>query len=345
MVYIGVNKIPYMAQKSTLLVNSDVLSWVINSSGWDVEDLSKQTNINSKSIQKWKIKDAFISIKNLEKLSRVIKRPISIFLLPTPPNETILIDYRKINAEKLSKNTSNVIRKARYVQSNIKEMLELRSENIQPNITHRTLQDNPEKVATIEKDIHGVEFEKLKEGVDINKHAKQLYQNLKTKIESLNIFVMEGNMETNMSSGFVLVGNYPSVILINSEHKPISQLFTLLHEYAHVLLKKDGICMLNSDVDNYSTSHHLLIEEWCNRFTKSILVSNIEFFETFEQIDTNKEQTLVQQCINLNGMAYIKLVSDSKDRGLITAFDMAEYLNLQVEYFNDLEKIVYNTIC
>ena len=338
-----------MAQKTDMLINSDVLSWVINSSGWDVEDLSKQTKINSKSIQQWKIKDAFISIKNLEKISKVIKRPISVFLLPAPPSETVLIDYRKTGAEKLSKNTLNVIRKARYAQSNAKEMLELRSENLQPNIMHRTLQDNPEKVARIEKDMLGLESEKLKECADVNKYAKQLYQNLKTKIESLNIFIMQDIMETNMSSGFALIGNYPSVILINSANNPISQLFTLLHEYAHVLLKKDGICMLNSDnVDNCSTSHNLLIEEWCNRFTKSILIQNTNFLEIFKQVDTNEktdEQTLVQQCINLNGMAYIRLVSDSRDRGLITAFDMAEYLNLPVEHFNDLEKIVYNTVC
>ena len=171
-------------QNATVQINSDVLRWVIKGSGWDVEELSKQTNIRSESIQKWETTDAVISVKDLQKISRAIKRPLSVLLLPEPPREKILTDYRKTdkgNDEKLSKKALDAIRKARYVQSNAKEILELRSENTRPNITNRTLEDDPEDVARIERKMLGLESESREKGMGIDKFVRRVYPELESK--------------------------------------------------------------------------------------------------------------------------------------------------------------------
>ena len=284
-------------QNATVQINSDVLRWVIKGSGWDVEELSKQTNIRSESIQKWETTDAVIRVKDLQKISRAIKRPLSVLLLPEPPKEKILTDYRKTdkdNDEKLSRKALDAIRKARYVQSNAKEILELRSENTRPSITNRTLEDDPEDVARIERKMLGLESESREKGMGIDKFVRRVYQNLKAKIESLNILVMQDTMEINVARGFALVDGYPRVIMINSADKPRPRLFTLLHEYAHILLKKDGICTPNSEnFKNYSASHNPSIERWCNKFAGAVVMPKTEFLELFKRADMRHEASAV----------------------------------------------------
>ena len=54
-------------------------------------------------------------------------------------------------------------------------------------------------------------------------------------------------MDVGEISGLALADMYPRVILVNSNCKIQFQFFTLLHEYAHLLLKTDGMCLANSE--------------------------------------------------------------------------------------------------
>ena len=58
---------------------------------------------------------------------------------------------------------------------------------------------------------------------------------------------MQATMDIKDARGFALADGYPKVILVNSRDEPRPHLFTLLHEYAHLLLKTDGLCLTNLD--------------------------------------------------------------------------------------------------
>ena len=389
-------------QDTTIQINPDVLRWAIVGSGWEVGELSKNTNISSEAIQKWKRSSAAIKVSDLRKISEVIKRPLSVLLLPEPPKERILPDYRKVGGagpKKLSKKTLAVIRNARYVQFNASELLELRSDGALPNITSRALGGDSEIVAATEKKALGVELEKRRKGEDIDKFVRVAYLDLKEKIESRNILVMQAAMDVNEVRGFALADRYPRVILVNSNDKTRPQFFTLLHEYAHLLLKTDGICLTNSDdFKRRSRGQDVSVERWCNDFAGAVImprekalkelsdkadrepdrvvasmsskfctsktaaavrILNLlgkdprreEYIKYYRMISSKpvtatsggsgeEGRNMAKECINRNGIRYVRLVFDSRSRDLITVSDMIKYLDLKTKHFGKLNALI-----
>ena len=45
---------------------------------------------------------------------------------------------------------------------------------------------------------------------------------------------------------------------------------------------------------------------------------------------------MVKECVNRNGLRYVRLVFDSENKGLITANRMLRYLNLKIKHFEEL---------
>ena len=302
----------------------------------------------------------------------------------------------------ISKNTLAVIRNARYVQSNASKLLEMLSKDALPRITLRTLDDDDdddaEMVAEEERKTLGLGMRTRLSEDSIDAFAQKEYELLREKIESLNILVMQAKMDIEEVRGFTLFDGNPKLILVNSQDTIRPRLFTLLHEYAHILLNTDGLCLLDlNDENNPDEKRDAAIEKWCNEFAGASIMPKKMMLEelyggaggTPQQVvgrlsikfcssrtatvvrilnligdDSRKKdyfdyyRTLVSkpipkpsggggsgrdmasECINKHGRWYARLVSDSRDRGLITARDMTRYLDLQTKHFENLEGLI-----
>jgi len=234
------------------------------------------------------VKDIVDMKKNGKKISVLTSYDyaLAVFFLPEPPKEATLTDYRivgGVETEKLSKKTFAAIKNARYVQSNAKELLKLRSQSDKPKINKVTLDNDPEEIAEIERKNLELRFEEeSSSGRVTKKPINQVYNNLREKIESLNIFVMQATMPVDEARGFSLTDKYPRIILVNSADQIKPRIFTLLHEYAHILLRKDGICVPNSENFRTKSKNEIqTIEKWCNAFAGSLLMPKHEFLTEF----------------------------------------------------------------
>lgn len=282
----------------TVPINSDVLRWVIGGSGWDIKELSDKTGISRNSIDRWVNENSAINTNDLQKISKEIKRPLSILLLPKPPIENNLPYYRKIRgidpAKMISRDVLAVIRNARYIQSNARELLKMISENAQPHITLRTLRDDPEMVAEEERKVLGLDIRERLRGEEINQFVQMEYQLLREKIESSNILVMQAGMDVKDVRGFTLLDDNPKLILINSRDEVRPQFFTLLHEYAHLLLDTDGICLIDlNDDTNPNKERDEAIERWCNNFAGAVIMPRKLMLEELDdRVDSTPQQVV-----------------------------------------------------
>jgi len=388
-------------QKTVVKINPKVLKWTIESAGWSIKELSKKTEIDAEEIIKWQSKISSIELPKLEKIALYLKKPLAVFFLPEPPREEELTDYRKIAGienDKLSKKTLDAIRNARYVQLSSHELFELQNMNDEPDVDHANLKDNPEEIALYQRRKLNFEFEIINEdGRTIKKLIPLVYRELREKIESMNIFVLQSNMPINEARGFTLTDKFPRIIVVNSADDVKPRIFTLLHEYAHILLKKDGICLPNFENFHSNLKNETqLIEKWCNAFAGSLLMPKMEFLkeltfneEKFEdprkvienlskRFRVSKKATIVRilnlsanpsykkmyleyydkilwesppkpkkkggapisqadKCISQKGRKYVRLVSDSKNKQLITTNSMISYLNLKIKHFDKLQ--------
>ena len=51
-------------------------------------------------------------------------------------------------------------------------------------------------------------------------------------------------------------------------------------------------------------------------------------------------RNMAKECINRNGIRYVRLVSDSRSKGLITVSDMIRYLDLKTKHFEELNATI-----
>lgn len=286
-----------MAAKPEIRINPDVFKRAVAGSGWEAEELSQQTGIKIESIKKWESGEAVIGIAELQKISKTIKRPLSELLLPKPPNDEVLRDYRRIGGadgqKRLSKEALNAIRRARYVQSNAYVMLEMRSEDARPKITPRTLEDDPENAAELERETLGINLEGRQTGENMDEFVQNAYAAIKNRIESLNILVMQMGMDVAEVRGFALSEKHPNVIVVNSRDDPRPRLFTLLHEYAHLLLRLGGICPNgHGDVDG-NPEQDVAAERWCNSFAGSVIMPKDAVLEELDGMTDNTPKQVV----------------------------------------------------
>lgn len=95
--------------------------------------------------------------------------------------------------------------------------------------------------------------------------ANKLYVSLRAFIESLGVLVLHRQFKTDEAAGlYVHIDDGPHTIVINTTNSSKARkLFTLAHEFGHVLLRKEG-------ASNPSIIRNR-VERFCNRFAASLL--------------------------------------------------------------------------
>ena len=258
-----------MSNKSiSVQVEPEVLKWAISSSGWNNEDIVKKIKISQATISSWINGEINPTLKQLENLANALKRPLAAFFLSEPPKEKPLPkDYRMLpNKEgEFDKKTILAIRRERRLQRVSKELSENLGYNTKPDTYSAKISESSKEIA--EK--YRGEF-KINEGTLRKlKTAYDLFNYLREIIEDKNLLIFQIPMPVEDARGFTLVDDNPAVIVVNSKDKIEARVFSLMHEFGHVLLRESGISMPENSlfikkIDN--------VEKWCNEFASAFLL-------------------------------------------------------------------------
>ncbi len=246
-------------------VKPEVLKWAIKTAGWEKRDLVAALKITESVYDGWLSGEIKPTIKQLELLSKKTKRPLAAFFLPKPPEEDPLPkDYRMIPGKKgkFDKKTWLAIRKARYLQEICSELSLNINKETTAKIKKAKITDNPKKVALHYRDQFNLTIEKQTKEF---KDAYKLYNYLRDTLEDYNIFSFQISMPLEDARGFVLADKKPVIIVVNSKDSIEARIFTLMHEFGHVLLDKTAINLVDFNTTNK-------VEKWCNRFAAAFLL-------------------------------------------------------------------------
>jgi len=97
-------------------------------------------------------------------------------------------------------------------------------------------------------------------------------------LEDSNVLVFQFSMPIEDARGFALADDVPSIIVINSKDSIEARLFTLMHEFGHILLGETVI-----DIPDESQANRDSIERWCNAFSASFLLPKESISELFKE--------------------------------------------------------------
>lgn len=261
-------------------VQPAVLRWAATRAGWDEEQRQEYKHFNQ-----WVEQERKPTLKQLEKFAQATHTPFGALFLEQPPEETIPIpDMRTLRNEALHEASADLIdtihlcqnRQAWFRDYAIAEGLE------KPNFVGMYHADIAAEVAAENlRGALGLEWDRVSNTLTRPTDVNEMLRTLIGAIERLGVLVMISGivganthrpLNVEQFRGFALVDNVAPLIFVNGQDSKKAQVFTLLHEFGHLLLGESALSSAHPTAPPRPTNPHQLQELWCNRFAAELLV-------------------------------------------------------------------------
>lgn len=263
-----------MAIKIEAFIKPELLIWARESAGYTLMDAARKTGIAPDKLDSWEKGAQKPSIQQLKKVAATYKRPLAVFYLSEPPKTfDVMHDFRRLAPYEQSMKSPSLlleIRKAHQKRDIAIEISELLSEPVATIDFGINIDDKPERIAKEIRYYLGLSIEAQMKAKDRN-NALNLWRE---SIEKLGVLVFQTNSRSRISvremRGFSISKRpYPTIVL-NSKDSQSGKIFTLIHEFIHVLLNSGGICDL-SEHDSQDSEDEKT-EFFCNMVAGAVLV-------------------------------------------------------------------------
>lgn len=270
-----------MREQITYQIQPEILEYMYRLSGMSEDDVAKKLKLSKAKYQSIEKGEEKITQTYLLQLADIYKRPLIAFysaditLLPELPH-----DYRINRDKKLSPEIFLAKRKAIYLAEQLKEITG--KTTILPNININT-NITPIELAEKVKLLLEINYNSLREQKEISiiNYYKSLIE------DKFFIPVIEHPLKSGGVRAFSVYGEL-SVIILNESDSPEVKLFSLFHEFCHLLKRQDGICSVDMEEDK----NNLPEERYCDEFAACVLMPENELqklipkpITLFEQVD------------------------------------------------------------
>lgn len=257
-----------MAKSMKVDVNPDVLVWARKNSSLDIDIAASKIKVKIEQLRAWESGDDKPSIAQLRKLANIYKFPISVFFLSVvPKNFSVMKDFRHLPEYMPAKFSRQLQLEIRKVQQRRETAIELQSSLVDEISTF-------DKKVSLEDDVRNSAL-KIREilHLDINEQKKWsnpriAFNEMRYLVENTGILVFEvDNVDIQEMRGFAIAEKIMPVIAINRKDSFNGRIFSLLHEFVHILLGQGGI----SNASYYDDTEEK-VEVFCNKLAAEILV-------------------------------------------------------------------------
>ncbi|MCU7890273.1 MAG: ImmA/IrrE family metallo-endopeptidase [Candidatus Thiodiazotropha sp. (ex Ustalcina ferruginea)] len=283
-------------------IQPTVIKWARETVGLSVADVAQILKRPASDIEDWESGQTAPTYPQLEKLAyQVYKRPLAIFFLPAPPEEVLpQREFRTLpdaDLQSLSRDTYLHIRRAHAYRLALKEVFENRNP-IDRRITSEIFLSHSQSVTEQAKNI------RVFLGIDINDQIRWKSVDFALKqwrkvIEDSGVFVFKAAFKQKDISGFCLVDKQLPIIYLNNSTTKTRQIFSLLHELAHLLLSINGLSKFNKDYIDHLPKTNKQIERFCNSISAEVLIPESDFKIQIADLPLNAEHASEEVFSNL----------------------------------------------
>jgi Zn-dependent peptidase ImmA (M78 family) len=265
-----------MPRTPTALVEPAVLRWARESIGLIPVAASRKMNLPDNRVARWEAGKEQPTIAQLRTAARVYKRPLAVFFLPVPPTGfDVMRDFRRVpeaEAGSWSPALHGEYRRAQQQREFALEIAELADEP--PSTVWRVPEPVPGEDEALARRAREVLQATAPLPVPTSRSAGSVYEHLGYWISALEeagvlVFASQG-VETDEMRAFSLYFDLMPVIVVNGKDFPRGRLFSLLHEYAHLVLHTAGLCDTTTDQNAVDPDRRL--EARCNAVAAAILM-------------------------------------------------------------------------
>jgi Zn-dependent peptidase ImmA (M78 family)/transcriptional regulator with XRE-family HTH domain len=293
-----------MADKAYITPN--VLKWARESARMTEEIAAAKVSVSSDKLKEWETGTSQPTIKQAQTLAKAYKRPFALFFLPEIPRDfQPLQDFRSNDSKALGTGSIFIIREIQQKQAWMSDVNEKNNEPKGPFVGRFSINDNP---ITVAKDIlktlginpaRYTNDNPIKEWID--------------KAETLGIFISRTSfihsrlkLDSEELQGFAIADPYAPFVFINSDDWNAPQLFTLVHELAHIWIAATGI---SNDIEpslKLKDKFHP-VELFCNEVAANTLIPS-EIFNSVKPLVFNSAKEVFNESRKLGVSTFAFLV-------------------------------------
>jgi Zn-dependent peptidase ImmA (M78 family)/transcriptional regulator with XRE-family HTH domain len=232
-----------MARTPDALIKPELLVWARQAAGLGLDAAAAKLRVPEDRLRSWETGEARPTIAQLRMAAKVYKRPLAIFYLPEPPLDfQPLRDYRRVpdaQLGQLSPELLAVIRRAHAIREAALELRELADEPVSPAPKLDRETTDAEQYGADARALLGVTLAQQAAWRDPRRALNAWLD----AISQLDVLVLQAqSIAIQEMRGFSISTDRLPVVVLNGADFPRGRIFTLLHEFAHVLLHADGVC-------------------------------------------------------------------------------------------------------
>jgi Zn-dependent peptidase ImmA (M78 family)/DNA-binding XRE family transcriptional regulator len=244
-------------------VSGRVLAWARDFRGLSLDDAARLIGITAAELEELETEVKRPTLTRFESIAAAYRLPLATLFRRTPPKEPAeLPDFRTFEGAAPRKSFA-----FRVALSNVRTL----------QAVLRTLRSEDEEFHTAELRQYNLggdpfrqgEDERAEIGISIQRQLDWAiddgFRHWRAIIERLGISVYLQNFETTDCRGCALwdEGGSPAILINKTERSENGWTYTLIHEYAHLLVRRPGISDLN---------RRNPVEVFCNRFAAAFLM-------------------------------------------------------------------------
>jgi len=237
-----------------------VLIWGREKCGLTLEQASERLGRKTAFLEKIESGETFPSVSLFRDMARLYFLPEATLLAEEPPQIPDLPpDHRTFEGVAPSPRYKTIIaiRKVQVRQFALAELAELDESLGAPSLPQYQLADDPEKAGGEERNRIGFSIEQQ---LKLSTSRALMMWRVALETSGISVFVEELPDARGVS---LYDTQFPAIILDQNEKHPAARLFTLMHEYAHLLLRQWGISDQNPREP---------LERFCNQFAAAFLM-------------------------------------------------------------------------
>jgi Zn-dependent peptidase ImmA (M78 family) len=264
-----------MAPRTKASNNPALITWARETAGFSVAEAAARLNVSEEQLLAWEdvASDDAPSIPQLRKIAGLFKRPLAAFFLAEVPSGfAVMRDLRRLPGTGIRHFSPALQMEVRVSNERRELALELASdleeEPSQFELSAK-ITDDPETVGAKIRTALGVSDDLQAKWKDADGRAA--FTAWRTRIEEAGVLVFQTTtFASEEASGFAISSGTLPVIAVNRKDPLTRRTFSLLHEFAHLMVRVSGVSELETDVTRPPEDQR--IEVFCNHVAAAALI-------------------------------------------------------------------------
>ena len=256
------------------LVEPAILAWARRSANLEPIAADRKIGVPEGRVEQWERSEVRPTIAQLRKAAKAYRQTLAVFFLPEPPKGfNTLRDFRRLAGHAHGQWSAALQAEYRRAHAQRDVLLELAELDGEDPVANWKLGTPGSDDALADKarphllDQAAVPFPR--QSADEYKHLN-FWTNA---LEEAGVLVMStegGDVEVDEMRAFSLYFDEVPVIMLNGADATRGRLFSLVHEYVHLLLHTEGLC--DTTTDARATTADRALEARCNAVAAAILM-------------------------------------------------------------------------